>query len=433
MKVLEGDSASVFIKNDKKTIRGWAIFDWANSAYALVVSTAVFPPYFASMAPDTLSLLGMQIDKNTMYSYSIAIAFLVIALMTPLLSGIADSSGRRLSFLKFFTILGALSCMSLFFFDSPGGSMFGLFAFIMGTVGFGSGIVFYNSYLPDIATEDQYDKVSAVGYAYGYIGSVILLVLILALIQYPSTFGITSKTLPMRIGFLLVGIWWYGFALITFRLLPKEPVKKFEKSFLTKGTEEVMFVMKEIRKDPNIIKFLASYFFFIAGVNVTIYLASVFAKEELGFDQSKLIILILLLQFLAMIGAFFFAYVSKRIGNKIALLIQLVIWIGVSIASYFVATQTQFYIISLFVGLVFGGIQSLSRSTYSKMLTDDISSLSSYFSFYDVLTKVAVVAGTISFGAVNQITGNMRYSILSTGLFFLVGLVFLLMVKVEKK
>ena len=353
--------------------------------------------------------------------------------MTPILSGIADHSGRRTSFLKLFTIIGALSCIALFFFKDADSSLLGLSAFIVGTIGFGAGIVFYNSYLPDIATEDKFDKVSAVGYAYGYIGSVILLVLILALIKFKHVFKIESDILPIRIGFLLVGIWWYGFALITFRTLKEKATQKFERSFLSKGIDEVLAVLYSVLKDSNIIKFLSAYFFFIAGVNVTIYLATIFAKEELGFQQDNLIVLVLLLQFLAMIGAFFFAWVSKVIGNKISLLIQVVIWVGVSVASYFVVSESQFYIISLFVGLVFGGIQSLSRSTYSKLIKDDINSLASYFSFYDVLTKLAIVAGTFSFGLVNQITGNMRYSILSTGIFFVIGFLILLTLKVPHK
>ncbi len=420
------------IKNDKRTIRGWAIFDWANSAYALVVSTAVFPPYFSSMAPDQMSVLGSQIDSNALYSFSISVSFLLIAIMTPILSGISDDSGRRKSFLRFFTLLGSGACMSLYFFDSPDTAFLGLIAFIIGTIGFGAGIVFYNSYLPEIVTEDQFDKVSAKGYAYGYVGSVILLVIILAIIQFKDSIGITSETLPVRIGFLLVGIWWYGFASITFRVLPKDNKKPIQKSFLVKGFNEVREVFNSIKKDSNIIKFLVSYFFFIAGVNVVIYLASVFAKEELGFEQANLIVLILLLQFLALFGAYFFAYLSDKIGNKTSLLIQLIIWVSISVASYFVYTASAFYVMALFVGLVFGGIQSLSRSTYSKMLADDISSLASYFSFYDVVTKVAIVAGTLAFGLVNQLTGNMRYSMISTGLFFVVGLLVLLTVRVSK-
>jgi len=304
------------IKNDKKVIRGWAFFDWANSVFALVIATAVFPPYFSSLAPDFMNVLGMQIDSNTLYSFSISLSYLLIAIMTPILSGIADYSGRRMSFLKIFTLLGAFSCFLLFFYSSSELSGLGLIAFVLGNIGFAGGVVFYNSYLPDIVTEDRMDAVSAKGYAYGYIGSVILLILILVLIQFKEVFGITSEAMPVRIGFLLVGFWWIGFANLTFRVLPKDKKSKIEKAFIGKGLSEVVAVFHKVKTDSNIVKFLISYFFFIAGVNVVIYLATVFAKEELGFEQSNLIILVLLLQLLAMFGAFFFAYLSKKIGNK---------------------------------------------------------------------------------------------------------------------
>jgi len=429
---MQRNESTVLNKNDPKVIRGWSFFDWANSAYALVISTAVFPPFFSSMAPETITLLGMSINSTALYSFSISFAFLLNAIMTPFLSGLADFSGRRLFFLKFFTILGSIACMSLFFFESAETAWLGLIAFIFGTIGFGACVVFYNSYLPDIVTEDKFDKVSAQGYAYGYIGSVILLVIILGLIQFREALGFTSDTLPVRIGFILVGIWWYGFALLTFRVLPADNRLKFQSSFMMKGMNEVSAVFRILLRNSSIKKFLIAYFFFIAGVNVVIYLASVFAEEVLNFQQTELIILILLLQFLAMIGAFLFAYISGKIGNKIALLIQIAIWIAVCASAYFVTGSIEFYVLSCFVGLVFGGIQSLSRSTYSKMLDDNIDALASYYSFYDVLTKLAVVAGTFIWGLVNQLTGNMRYSILSITIFFIISFLVLMTVKTEK-
>ncbi len=417
------------IKNDKKTIRGWALYDWANSAFPLVIATAVFPPYFASLAPDSMSLFGLLIDSNSLYSYSLSFSFLIVAIMTPILSGISDYSGRRKDFLKLFTWIGAFSCLILFFFSSSELAWLGLIGFILGFIGFNSSLVFYNSYLPDIVTEDKFDKTSATGYAYGYIGSMLLLVMILVLVQFKESFGISSDTLPIQIGFVMVGVWWLFFSQYTFKVLPDEKKLKIQSSFVNKGIQEVVDVFNKVKTETNIVKFLIAYFFFIAGVNVVIYLASIFAKEELGFEQTQLIILVSLLQILAMVGSFFFAYLSDKIGNRNSILIQLVIWIGICLVSYVVNGVTEFYILSLFVGLVFGGIQSLSRSTYSKMLSEDIDSLASYFSFYDVLTKVASVAGTFVFGIVNQITGNMRYSILATGIFFVIGFLILITMK----
>ncbi|MBT8229733.1 MAG: MFS transporter, partial [Bacteroidia bacterium] len=330
------------------------------------------------------------------------------------------------------TFLGAFACMSLFFFDGPEDTLFATIAFILGTIGFGAGIVFYNAYLPEIATEDQYDRISAKGYAYGYFGSVLLLIAILVMIQYGPSIGIESKTLPIRIGFLLVGVWWLGFAQITFKRLPKDKNEQLKWSFVSKGIKEVNAVFREIIKDVNITRFLMAYFFYIAGVNVVVYLASIFAQEELNFTSSELIVVILLLQLVAMAGAYLFAYISSKSGNKISLMIQLVIWIFVCFGAYLTTGKTFFFVLSAFVGLVLGGIQSLSRSSYSKMIDENESELTSYFSFYDVLTKLAVVAGTFVFGIVNQITNNMRYSVLSVALFFLAGIILLAFVRFEE-
>jgi len=420
------------LKNDKSTITGWAFYDWANSAYNLVISTAVFPPFFAAMAPETFVFFGDEWARDSIYSFSISVAYLIIALLLPVLSGVADLSGKRKDFLKLFTFLGAAGCIALFFFTSADRAMFALVAFILGTVGFGSSLVFYNSYLPVIASEDQHDKVSAKGYAFGYVGSVILLVAILAIIQFKDQLGIEDGTLPARLGFFLVGIWWIAFAIIPFKRLPDDEKTSYTGSVMTAGLKEVKKVGGMIWKDKNKVKFLASYFFYIAGTNIVILLASLFASEELAFESSDLIILILLMQFLAAIGAYLFAYISKNFGNKLALMTQLLIWVVVCIAAYYVQGKTNFYIIAVFVGLVFGGIQSLSRSTYSKMITDTKIALTSYFSFYDVLTKLAVVSGTVVFGAVNQITGNMRYSILALSVFFIIGFIIMSTVKMKQ-
>jgi len=331
-------------KNDKKTIRGWAFFDWANSAYNLVISTAIFPPFFNKMAPESISFLGMDILSSSMYSYSVSFAFLIVAILSPMLSGIADYSGRRMIFLKIFTLIGALSCSALFFFEDAGTVWYGLIFFVLGTIGFGGGLVFYNAYLPVIATEDQFDKVSAKGYAYGYFGSVLLLLFILAMIMFPSSFGISNETLGPRIGFVLVGVWWLFFAMVSFRALPADASTKMELSFVKKGFIEVRDIFLRILKNSRITRFLLSYFFFIAAVNTVIYLATIFAEEELNFGTEELIIVVLLLQLVASLGAMAFARVSDKIGNKKTLIIQIFIWIGICLAAYVTTGKMMFYI-----------------------------------------------------------------------------------------
>ena len=336
-------------------------------------------------------------------------------------------------FLKLFTIFGSLACIALYFFAGVGQMWLGVTAFILATIGCAGGIVFYNAYLPEIASEDRFDAVSAKGYSYGYIGSVLLLVIILFLAMKPDWFGITNETLPYRIGFVLVGLWWIGFAQITFRRLPGSGIGKITREMMSKGVIEIKTVFKDLQEKPAIKRFLMAFFFYSAGVQTVIYLASAFGSKELGFEAIDLIILILILQFLAMIGAYFFAQVSKMVGNKIALIIMNSIWIMVCLAAFFVVSNFQFYIIAGFVGLVMGGIQSLSRSTYSKMVDENKGDLTSYFSFYDILYKLSVVAGTFVFALIEQLTANMRYSILGLAAFFVIGILILLTVKVDFK
>lgn len=411
--------------NDKRTINGWAFFDWANSAYYLVISTAIFPIYFSNVANERIPIFGGTIDNAALYSFSISAAYILIAMVSPLLSGIADYSGRRMYFLKTFTTAGAIGCIALFFFSSPETMWIGTTAFILGTIGAAGGLVFYDSYLPIIASEDQYDKVSAKGYAYGYLGSVILLIFCLLMIQKPEWFGIDDPTLPSRISFVLVGLWWFGFAQITFSRLPKDIPTHTDNNLLKRGWHELVIVWQKIRHDKDTIRFLLAYFFYIAGVHTVIYLASLFAGQELGFQDTELIITILLLQIVAIPGALMFAALSKRKGNKFALLIQLVIWVIICAGAFATTEKWQFFVIAALVGIVLGGIQALSRSTYAKLLENRTEDLTSFFSFYDVLSKIAIVSGTFIFGLVNSITGSMRYSVLMLIVFFVLGFIIL--------
>lgn len=416
--------------NDKRIINGWAYFDWANSAYYLVISTAIFPIYFSSVTHDEIPIFGGTISNTSLYSFSVSAAYILIAFLSPLLSGIADYTGRRMYFLKGFTIVGATGCISLFFFHSPETMWIGTGAFILGTIGAAGGLVFYDSYLPIIASEDQYDRVSARGYAYGYIGSVLLLVFCLLMIQKPEWFHISSATLPSRISFVLVGLWWIGFSQITFSRLPADIPTAHPGKLLAKGWKELIHVWHLIKHDVHIKRFLTAYFFYIAGVHTVIYLATLFADRELGFKESELILTILLLQLVAIPGAILFARLSKLKGNKFSLLLQLVIWVIICVGAYATTEKWHFFTIAGLVGIVLGGIQSLSRSTYAKLLEGRKEDPTTFFSFMDVLSKIAIVSGTFIFGLVNSLTGSMRYSVLVLALFFIIG--FLLLTRVAK-
>ena len=249
------------------------------------------------------------------------------------------------------------------------------------------------------------------------------------MIQKPEWFGITDPQLPARIGFLMVGIWWLGFAQITFKYLPNDVRTGHGENLAKKGFEEIKSVFMKLKHQTSLKRFLLAFFFYSAGVQTIIYLATVFAEKELAFATSELILLVLILQLVAIGGAYFFAYISKITTNKISLSIMLIIWIIICLGAYFTTGKMLFYVLAGMVGLVMGGIQSLSRSTYSKMLEDKENDTTSYFSFYDVLYKGAIVAGTFLFGIVDTVTGNMRYSILVLTLFFIAGIIILNMVK----
>ncbi|MEN0002651.1 MAG: MFS transporter [Bacteroidota bacterium] len=427
--------------NDKRMINAWSIFDWANSAFALVITVAIFPAYYINVTFNEVDLFGMQLSNSALYAFAISFAYLLLAIVSPLLSGIADYGGKKKFFLKLFTYMGAGGCLTLFLFDGmqEGASdaynlsqlLLGTIAFVVGLIGYAGALVFYNSYLPEIATEDRYDSVSAKGFAYGYIGSVILLVANLVVIMNPHWFGITDDGLAVRIAFLMVGVWWIGFSLIPFRVLPDDSKEKPQENLMRKGTEELLKVWHFIRTQVNMKYFLLSFLFYSAGAQTVLFMASTFAEKELAFSTQQMIGIILVLQFLAIVGAYLFAKVSDRWGNRISLVVILLVWMLICFVSYFVQEQGHFYTIAAAVGLVMGGVQALSRSTYSKLLPEKTEDTTSFFSMYDVLEKVAIIGGTFLFGFLDQITGDMRVSLLALGIFFIVGIILLMRVKVQ--
>lgn len=430
---MENQSTQVTL-NDKKTIRAWAFFDWANSSYSLVISTAIFPIYYTSMAPDSLRVLGADVEDSSMLSYSISIAYFLIALIAPVLAGIADFSNKRLFFLKVFTAIGAISCACLYFFNGAHTVWLGTAAFVIATVGFAGSLIFYDAFLPIIATRDQYDRVSAKGYAYGYVGSVLLLLFILFMSQKPELFGFApDSALPYRIGFVLVGVWWFGFAQYSFWRLPKDSKKAMQKGVLKKGYEEISNVLKKVKTQTNLKWYLAAFFFYSAGVQTVIYLATVFAQQELGFESSELILTVLILQVVAILGAFLFARIASRVGSKKTIMLLIVIWMLICLAAYFIHEKNPFFILAFFVGMVLGGIQSSSRAGYTKLLDQDENDLNSYYSLYDVLFYLSVVFGTFLFGVVNNVTHNLRYSVLTLAGLFLIAAFMLIRVRFPQK
>jgi len=427
-------------KNDKKIIRAWAMFDWANSAYNLVITSTIFPAYYVAITTNEdngnqVQFFGHNFINTALQDYSLAFAYLIMVLLLPILSSIADYRGNKKIFMQFFTLLGSAACCGLFFFNADRLEL-GIICFALAAIGYSGGFVFYNSYLPEIATIDMQDKVSAKGFTFGYIGSVLLQLICFAFVMFPAVFGITDKSLPAQISFLLVGIWWIGFATIPFTILPKGSpnAQTHQHNIIKGGFIELGKVWLKVKQMPKLKSFLPAFFFYSMGVQTIMLVATGFAAKELKMPTSALITTILIIQIVAIAGATLMSRLSDKYGNVRILILVVFIWIAVCIAAYFTQTANEFYIVAVIVGLVMGGIQSLSRSTYSKYLPQDIPDTASFFSFYDVTEKLAIVAGLFSFGFIEEFTGSMRNSTLVLGGFFVIGLVFLfLLLRTEKK
>lgn len=416
-------------KGDKKLINAWAFYDWANSVYSLVISTAVFPIYYTTLTESfsnidgKITFLGTQWGPTTLYDYTLAFSFLIVAFLSPILSGIADYVGNKLKFLKRFCLLGSLSVMSLYFFEGEETLWVGLLFTVLASIGFWGSIVFYNAYLPEVAHPEDQDRVSAKGFIHGYVGSIVLLILCLMLIQKPDWFGIESTGIATRYSFILVGLWWLGFAQLTYRRLPVSEKKgKLEKEVFWNGLKELRKVAKELKEYPALKTFLISFFMFSVGVQTIILMAGIFGSKELELPTSDLITVILLVQVVAIFGAFLFSRLSEKVGNIKALKLAIIIWGFVCLIAFLLDKSQPnvhyyFYGLGALIGMVLGAIQSLSRSTYSKLLpeTDDHAT---YFSFYDVTEKLAIVFGMLVFGLLIALTGSMQWSVLFLALFF---------------
>lgn len=445
----------------KKIIRGWIFYDWANSVYNLVISSAIFPIFYSNITKHQylermgrtellpnenvmVQFFGIDISSESLFSYVLSLSFLFVSFSSPLLSGIADYFGNRKTFLKFFCYLGSFSCITFLFFpDIP--IELAMVSVFLASIGFWNSLVFYNAYLPEIAPPRLHDSISARGFMMGYFGSMILLVICLLIITQLSpvlvAHGIAKDTMQVtKYCFPLVGIWWILFAQITFKALPAvrpktEKIKGKRQRSVLKGITELKRVFQEFRKTKKLKHFLFSFFFYNTGVQTVMLMAVLFANIEIHWHSEAqgstgLIISILLIQILAAVGAIVLSKISGKIGNILSLKIVVLFWVVIVIAAFYVTEPIEFYLLASAVGLVMGGVQSLSRSTYSKMLpkTEDNTS---YFSFYDVTEKIGIVFGTFFFGLANQLFGSMRYSVISIAIFFVIG--FLLLLTIPKK
>ncbi|MGZ3812638.1 MAG: MFS transporter [Mucilaginibacter sp.] len=428
-------------KNDKKTIWAWYMFDWANQAYNMVITTTIFPAYYVFLTYnpkthyDKVTFFGHTYINTVLSTYILALSYLIVVAILPILTSLADYRGNKKRYLQAFTWLGSLACAGLFFLRPGGPLEFGMICFGLACIGYCGGFVFYNSYLPQIATIDKQNDVSANGFIYGYVGSIVVQLVCFAVVLEPTWFGMKDDDLPARVSFIIVFVWWIGFSIIPFKLLPKgEPNEGSHKfNVLTGGFKELAKVAQNVMDMPLVKRFLPAFFFYSVGVQTIMLMAAGFAAKVLNMPEDDLITIILIIQVVAVIGAWLTSKSSNKYGNTRTLIVLVIIWTAICMCVYFVANAMQFYVAAIVVGLVMGGVQSLSRSTYSKLLPPDIPDTASYFSFYDVTEKLAIVVGLFTFGAVEDITHNMRDSALVLDCFFVVGLLLLFVLHVAEK
>ncbi|MFM8569071.1 MAG: MFS transporter [Candidatus Kapaibacterium sp.] len=416
---------------------GWYFYDWANSSYPLVISTAIFPLYYSAVthsatSGDYVRFLGISFYNSALYSYAVALSFLLVSMITPVLSGIADYSGRKKRFLNIFCTSGSLACASLALFRADALGT-GLLSVMIASMGFSGSLVFYNAFLPEIASQSEQDMVSARGFAMGYIGSSLLLIFDIAVISKPALFGIDTHGMNETQVFLmiapwtfvLVGLWWRGWAQLTLNWLKERPGKPLEGSPLTAGFRELRGVLASLMHQDRLKRFLTAFFSHSMGVQTVILVSTFFGKQVIGMRSDQMLGVLLLLQFVAIGGSYLFAALSSRIGNIRALCTALALWIAICVSAYFITTATEFTVLSMLVGIVLGGTQSLSRSTYSKMLPETHDH-ASFFSFYDICEKLGVVVGMFAFGWISDVTGSMRNASVALTVFFAMSLGLLL-------
>lgn len=444
-------------KNNPKITFAWAFYDWANSVYSLVITSTIFPIYYSIITTigvkkeyvaqtgkwidvpvrQMLKIFGKEYYPDSVYSSSLTLSFLVVVLISPILSSLSDTIGNKKSFLQFFCYLGASSCMGLALFTDIDTVFLGLGFSVLASIGFWGSLVFYNSFLPDIASPDKQDALSAKGYVLGYIGSVILVIICLFLIQKVAE---TPKQalIYTRVTFLLTGAWWFGFSQYTFKHLPQHGhrIIKIPANIIQTSFKELAMVGRKLFQTPNLKYFLSSFFFYSVGMQTIFLMATLFGKSEINLAQDKLIMTLLLIQIEAILGAVIFSKLSRKIGNKNVISIGIILWIVACLSAYFLNKENpnveyQFYAVAGIVGLVMGGLQAMSRSTYSKLLPKESTENTIYFSFYDVLEKIAIILGTFIFAVLIEKYNNMRYACLSMTLFFSLGLLFIRLLKLK--
>ncbi|MBK7320597.1 MFS transporter [Candidatus Villigracilis affinis] len=434
--------------NDRREIFGWAMYDWANSAFSTTIGTVFLGPYVASLArtaaeaagTTNVSFLGIPVAPDSFLPYCISFSVGMQVLFLPILGAIADYSHLRKRMMQVFATIGAVATL-LMFLVTGGLWWLGGLLFIVANLAFGAAIVFYNAYLPDIASPDETDRVSSYGWAMGYMGGGILLALNLAFFTFAEDLGVPGD-LAVRINLASAGIWWLGFSLITWsRLRPRHAARQLPAgdTYVSIGFKQLRKTFSEVKHFPETLKFLLAYFLYNDGIQTVIAVASTFAAAPLiqgglELEQSTLIAVILMIQFVAFFGALFWGKLAGWIGAKQSVVVSLVIWAGVVIYAYGglkgPTATAQFFVLGVFIAIVMGGSQAISRSLFAQMIPNGKEA--EFFSFYEISERGTSWIGPLVFGLANQIFGNLRYAILSLIFFFIMGLILLPFVNVSK-
>lgn len=483
--------------NDPREISGWVMYDWAQSAFSTTVATVFLGPYLTNLAEQAAEATGgllylgdVPVRPDSLFAFAVSASVLLQVSVLPVLGALADYSNLRKRLLIIFSTLGALTTTAMFFI-TPGGHWLGALLFILANVAFGASVVFYNAFLPDVASEDNRDHVSARGFAMGYLGGGLLLAVNLVMFLFGGSLGL-DDAMVARISLASAGLWWLGFSVITFRRLrsrgrarelppgdtyftigftqlatllevPRSvvtallvlplaiPVLLFLRVPVTLALLPglgpigvlVIFMIRKSRTLPETIKYLLAYLLYNDGIQTVIVVAAIFAAEELGMSSTNLILVILMIQFVAFGGAFAFSALARRLGTRNAIIFSLVIWSAAVLYAYagmrdttvvaslgITRAELEFWILGFIIALVLGGSQALSRSLFSQMIPDEVEA--EFFSFYEVSERGTSWLGTFIFGVANQMFGSLRIGVLSLIFFFLAGLILLPFVNVQR-
>jgi MFS transporter, UMF1 family len=419
---------------NRREIWSWAFYDFANSAYSTTVAAVIFNTYFVTaVAADGATVLGYQIPGASLWAYAVSLSMLLAAVAAPVLGSVADFTAAKKRFLFFFSYVGAVAT-TLLYFVAPGDVWLGVLLFVLSNWAFEASFSFYSAFLPEITTQERMARVSGFGWALGYIGGVLCLILNMFMIQRPDWFGLAeTDAIPVRASMVVVGLWWGLFAIPTFLWVRERTVSTGRHRPLDAvraGLRRLVQTFRKAGRYRELVKYLVAFLIYNDGIQTVIVMAAVFGATELGMTQDQLIPAFIMVQLVAFFGALFFGYLGDRLPTKTAINISLVVWVGALVYVLFVDQVWEFWMLGAVVGLVMGGSQSASRALFAQFTP--VANSAEFFGFFSVSGKFASIFGPILFGVTTQLTGSVRFAVVSIILFFAVGMAILYFVDERK-